>query len=128
MTKLTLWIGGLLVATGVIAYIVTAAASVTALIPAFVGILLVVAGLIARKPDLHRHAIHAALVIALLGALGSLSRVVKLGEVFDGTSEVPAAIIVSTIMFVLLVIYVVAGVRSFIAARRAREDSSGTAA
>lgn len=61
-----------------------------------------------------------ALVIALLGALGALPRVAKLGDVFAGTAKVPAAIIVSTIMFVLLVVYLVAGVRSFIAARRDR--------
>ncbi|CAJ1495509.1 hypothetical protein [[Mycobacterium] burgundiense] len=128
MTKLTLWIGGLLVATGVIAYIASAAASVTALIPAFVGILLVVAGLIARNPNAHRHAIHAALVIALVGALGSLMNVAKIGDLFAGTAERPAAIIVSAIMLVLLLVYVVAGVRSFIAARRARDAGADAAA
>jgi hypothetical protein len=125
---LTLWIGGLLVATGVIAYIASAAASVTALIPAFVGILLVVAGLIARNPNAHRHAIHAALVIALVGALGSLMNVAKIGDLFAGTAERPAAIIVSAIMLVLLLVYVVAGVRSFIAARRARDAGADAAA
>ena len=125
---MTLWIGGLLVATGVIAYIASGAASVTALIPAFVGILLVIAGVVARNPNAHRHAIHAALVIALVGALGSLMNVAKIGDLFAGTAERPAAIIVSAIMLVLLVVYVVAGVRSFIAARRAREGSADTAA
>lgn len=118
MTTLTLAIGGILVATGVIAYIATAAVSVTALIPAFVGLALLVAGLIARKPAAHRHAIHAALAVALLGALGSLSRVVKLGDVFAGTAKHPSAIIVSTIMFVLLATYIGLGVRSFIKARK----------
>lgn len=120
MTKLTLSIGGILVATGVIAYFTSGAASVTALIPSFVGILLVIAGLIARNPGAHRHAIHAALALAVLGAGGSLMNVAKLGDLFAGTAERPAAIIVSTIMFVLLLVYIAVGVRSFVRARASR--------
>lgn len=127
MTRLTQAIGAILVVTGVIAYIATSAASVTALIPAFIGLALLAAGLIARKPAAHRHAIHAALVVALLGALGSLMQVAKIGALFDGTAERPAAIIVSTVMFVLLIGYLVAGVRSFIAARQNQPESNPAA-
>ena len=56
--------------------------------------------------------------VALLGAVGSLMNVVKIGQVFAGTAERPSAVVVSTIMFVVLVAYIVLGVRSFIAARR----------
>ncbi|ORX08555.1 hypothetical protein [Mycolicibacillus trivialis] len=127
MTRLTQAIGAILVVTGVIAYIATSAASVTALIPAFIGLALLAAGLIARKPAAHRHAIHAALAVALLGALGSLMQVAKIGALFDGTAERPAAIIVSTVMFVLLIGYLVAGVRSFIAARQNQPESKPAA-
>lgn len=120
MLRLTFVIGGILTVLGVVAYVATGAVSVTALIPTFIGVLLLVCGAIARRGEnARKHAIHAALVVALLGALGSLMQVVKLGDVFAGTAERPAAVIVSTIMFVLLVIYIVMGVRSFIAARRA---------
>ncbi|CAN5893984.1 hypothetical protein BH23ACT5_BH23ACT5_17580 [soil metagenome] len=44
--------------------------------------------------------------------------VTDIGDVVAGTAERPAAVIVSTIMLVLLLAYLVAGVRSFIAARR----------
>lgn len=121
MLRLTFVIGGILVVLGVVAYVATAAASVTALIPAFVGILLLVCGAIGtRGESARKHAIHAALVVALVGALGSLMQVVKLGEVFAGTAERPIAVVLSTVMFVLLVAYVVLGVRSFVAARKAR--------
>ncbi|MGE3285331.1 MAG: hypothetical protein AB7J32_04395 [Pseudonocardia sp.] len=124
MQRLTLVIGGILVVLGVVAYVATGAASVTALIPAFVGVLLVVCGLIAARGEKARmHATHAALAIALLGALGSLMQVVKIGDVFAGTAERPAAVIVSTVMFLLLVVYLVMGIRSFIAARRARTNA-----
>lgn len=118
MTRLTFAIGGILTVVGIVAYVVTGAASVTALIPTFVGLLLLVCAVLARRPTLHRHSIHAALVIAVLGAAGSLMNVVKLGDVFAGTAQRPSAVVVSTIMFVLLVLYVIMGVRSFIAARR----------
>ncbi|HVL84839.1 MAG TPA: hypothetical protein VM367_11225 [Pseudonocardia sp.] len=120
MTRLTLLTGGTLTVLGVVAYVLTGAASITALIPTFVGVLLLVCGALARRPQMHAHAMHAALAIALLGALGSLMQVVRLGEVFAGTAERPAAVIVSTIMFVVLVAFLVLGVRSFVAARRAR--------
>jgi hypothetical protein len=119
MTRLTVVIGAVLVVLGVVAYAATAAASITALIPSLVGVLLLLCALLARKPAWHRHGIHAALVVALLGALGTLMNVAQIGEVFAGTAERPAAVIVSTLMFVLLVGYLVMGVRSFVAARRA---------
>ena len=51
MQRLTLVIGGILVVLGVVAYVATGAASVTALIPAFVGLLLVICGLIAGRGE-----------------------------------------------------------------------------
>lgn len=119
MLRLTFVIGGILTVLGVVAYVATAAASATALIPSVIGVFLLVCGAIAaRRPAAHRHAIHAALAVALLGALGSLMQVARFGDLFAGTAENPWAVAVSTIMFVLLVAYVVTGVRSFIAARR----------
>ncbi len=121
ITKLTLAIGALLTLTGVIAYLATGAVSMTALIPSAVGVLLLAAGWIARNPKLHRHAIHAALAVALLGALGSVMNVAKVGQLFAGTAERPGAIWASLVMFVLLVAYLAVGIRSFINARRTRQ-------
>ncbi|MGH3356915.1 MAG: hypothetical protein ACRDOJ_13540, partial [Nocardioidaceae bacterium] len=118
MLKLTHTIGGILAVLGVVAYVATGAVSITALIPTFVGVLLLVCAVVAGRPSRHRHAMHAALVVALLGAAGSLMNVVKLGDLLAGTAERPAAVVESTIMFVLLVFFIVMGVRSFIAARR----------
>ncbi len=121
MPLLTILIGAALVVTGAVAYFVSDSSSLTALIPAAVGLLLVIAGLIARTPKLRKHAIHGALAVALLGAIGSLMNVAKLGDLIAGTAERPGAIISSTIMLVLLVALITAGVRSFIAARRGRQ-------
>ncbi|EHI14244.1 hypothetical protein KEK_03667 [Mycolicibacterium thermoresistibile ATCC 19527] len=119
MITLTNWTGGLLVATGVIAYIASGAVSVTALIPAFVGVLLLIAAFVGARSDGARQpAMITALVVALLAALGAVMNVLKLPAVFDGTAERPAAVVTSTIMFVLLVIYLILGIRSFLAERR----------
>ena len=126
MTRVTTVVGVLLVVTGVVAYLMTSASSVTALIPAFVGGLMLVCAAVASRPALHRHGIHAALVVALLGALGSLMNVVKVGQLFAGTAERPAAIVTSLILFVLCAGYVVLGIRSFVVARRARAADSQT--
>lgn len=120
MTRLTAIVGAALVLTGVLAFVLTATSSVTALIPAFVGGLLLICGAIASRPALHRHGIHAALVVALVGALGSLMNVIKIGQLFDGSATRPVAIITSLILFVLCAGYVALGVRSFVAARKAR--------
>ncbi|MDV6014331.1 hypothetical protein [Haloechinothrix sp. LS1_15] len=123
MSRLTVIVGGILTVTGIIAYAATGAASVTALIPSFIGVLLIVCGVLARKPTLHRYSLAAAMVIALLGALGALRNVADLGELFAGTADTPSAVITSTIMFVLLVVYLVVGVVQFLRARRS--PSSG---
>lgn len=120
MTRLTFLLGAILVLLGVIFYVATGAASLTALIPSAVGALLLGCAAIARRAEWHRHALHAALAIALLAVLGSLMNVFRLGEVLAGTAARPAAAVESTIMVVLLLGYLAAGVRSFLAARRAR--------
>lgn len=126
VTRLTFIIGGLLVLIGVVAYIVTDFASWTALIPAIVGTLLLIAGLIALRGEAARkHATHAALLVAVLGAAGSVMNVVRLPALVAGDAENPGAVVASTIMFVLLVGYLIAGVRSFIAVRRQSAGQNG---
>ncbi|MFC7623218.1 hypothetical protein [Microlunatus sp. GCM10028923] len=120
MTRLTQAVAVVLILTGVITFIATGASSVTALIPAFVGILIGVCGVLAMREKFRRHAIHLALVFALIGALGSLMNVVKIGQLFNGTAERPGAIIESIILLVVTVLYLIFGIRSFIAARKAR--------
>lgn len=111
MTKLTLALGGVLIVLGIAAYVVTGAESITAMLPAFLGVPILIAGLVAQaKPDVHRHAVHAALLFAVVGAIGSL------GGVFRG--EFGTAAVVSLLTIVLCLAYVAVGVRSFIAARR----------
>lgn len=118
MARVTQGVGALLVVVGVVAYLVSDGASPTALIPAVLGLVIGGLGLLATREPLRRHAIHGALVVALLGLLGTLPRVGGLGEVLAGEAERPIAVIASTVTAAALLVYVVLGVRSFVAARR----------
>lgn len=120
MPGLAIAIGIILVLQGVLTYFVAAvdARSLTAFIPSLFGGLLVVCGFIAKKPDLRKHAMHAAAGVSLIGLLGALSRAVP--AIINGKA-IGLAIGSQLFMAVLLVIFLVLCIRSFIAARRARE-------
>jgi hypothetical protein len=120
LAKLTIAFGGLLIILGVGGYFLTGAQSITALIPAFAGIVFEILGFIALKPDLRKHAMHGAAALALLGFLGTIPGLIKLAKWMIGGVDParPAAVVSQSIMAALCVIYLVLCVRSFINARR----------
>ena len=118
MPATTRLFGLLLIVLGIASYLTTGRTSVTALIPAFVGAVFVVLALVARNPAARKHVMHAAVALALLGALGTLGRIIP--AVRDGNTTRPA-VLAQIAMTVLLLVYVALGVRSFIEARRARK-------
>lgn len=73
MTSLGIRLGSAMIALGVLAYLLSGAASVTALIPAFIGLIIVALGLLAqRNPKASRVAHYGMLALAVLAVLGSL--------------------------------------------------------
>lgn len=118
MASTTIALGVALIVLGLAGYFLTGAASVTALIPAAFGIVIALAGLIARDERRRKHAIHAAVLIALLGFLGSIRGLLQIGGVFDGTAARPAAIVSQSIMAVLTLGYMALAIRSFVSARQ----------
>ena len=120
MPALTIALGVALIILGVAGYALTGGVSVTALIPAAFGLLLAIAGLLARDERKRMHAMHGAVVVALVGFLGSARGLLRIGEVLDGTAARPPAIVAQAIMAVLTLAYIVLAVRSFVLARRAR--------
>ena len=119
MIRLVNLFGVLLVGLGLLAYFGFADAderSWTALNPAFAGVPLLVCGWIGRREHARKHAMHAAMLVALLGVILPLGRLIPVsirdGFVFDSKSGTMIA------MSVLSVVLLVLGIRSFIAARR----------
>ena len=117
---LTLGLGVVLVVVGLAGYVLTGGVSLTALIPAAFGVVIAIAGLIARDAGKRMHAMHAAVLVALLGFLGSVRGLLQIGDVFNGTAARPPAVIAQSIMAVLTLAYLVVAVRSFIKARASR--------
>ena len=120
MPIITVVFSVLYIALGLAGYFLTGAVHTTALIPAFIGVVLLVLGLLGSNEKLRMHVMHAALLIGLLALLGTARSLLKLPAAFYGTAERPGAVFAQAATAVLSVIYLAVGVRSFIAARRAR--------
>ncbi len=120
MPRITVVFSVLYIALGLAGYFLTGAVHTTALIPAFIGVVLLVLGLLGSNEKLRMHVMHAALLIGLLALLGTARSLLKLPAAFDGTAERPGAVFAQAATAVLSVIYLAIAVRSFIAARRAR--------
>ena len=118
VTKLTFIAGGVLVVVGLVSYIASGAASLTALIPSGLGVLLLIAAVLARNPAIRRHVMHVAMLIALIGIVATFGNTLRLGEVFAGTAERPLAVIARALTVQPLVVYLAVGLASFFQARR----------
>jgi hypothetical protein len=122
MTNTTLAYGAILAALGVFGYLASGRASPTALIPTAIGAVVLLCGALAKKESLRKHAIHAALIVALIALLGTARSVVALVKWVMGTTpERPMAVAVQFVTAVLSIGFIVLGIRSFRAARLARE-------
>lgn len=110
--------GALLILVGIIGYVyglTNNAASVTALIPAFFGIVLVILGFLAKsKENLRKHLMHGAVLIGLLGFILPLGRLLsKISSI-----TLSAAVISQIAMALICLVFVILCVKSFIDARR----------
>ena len=121
MPSLTIGLGVVLVIIGLAGYFLTGGVSLTALIPAAFGLVITIAGVIARDEGKRKHAMHAAVLVALLGFLGSVRGLLQIGALVDGTAARPAAVVSQSIMAVLTLGYIVMAVRSFVRARASRQ-------
>jgi len=121
MAKVTIGFGVVLILVGIVSYLVTQGASVTALIPSAFGILLAILGAVALKENLRKHAMHGAAAVGLIGFLGTASGLVTLFSMISGTEvDRPEAAIARSVMALVCASFVALTVRSFIEARRAR--------
>ncbi len=117
MPTTTRYFGLILIVLGVASYMLTGRTSLTAMIPAFFGVVLVICAFVARNEAARKHAMHAAVAVGLLGGLAALGRG---GPAALNGDAMRPAVLSQLFMGVLLLIYVALGVQSFIAARKAR--------
>jgi len=105
--------------TGVTGYLGFGRSSVTALIPAFLGLVLLAVGILALNEKYHRHAINAASALGLLGFLGTVSGLSKLFTLVGGGELARSAAVVSqSVMTLLSLTFFLFCLKSFIDAPR----------
>ncbi len=133
MAKVTLVFAVLLAGLGLAGYFGTGSQHPTALIPTWFGLALGVFGFLAISPNESRRKLfmHINVTIGLLGFLGAAAEVVRtfvstlsLNAVMSGSQPAPIneiALGSKLVMACLLLVYVMLCVRSFIAAKRARQ-------
>ncbi len=124
MARLTILFGIVLILLGGFGYVATGSHFPTALIPSAFGIVLAILGFFAHTPETKRRMLlmHIAVTIGLLGFLFTAKSIFDyLQMTLNGRQFIhPSAVEEKAAMSVLLLIFVILCVRSFIAARRSR--------
>jgi uncharacterized membrane protein len=123
MARLSIILGIILILLGLISYFGISSESITALIPTFIGIPMLVLGFLALNEKYKKYSMHIAAVLMLIGFGGTVSGLIKFfrmigGEVF----ERPSAITVQAIMAVLCLAFLILAIKSFIDARRKKSE------
>lgn len=121
MAKVTLVFAVAFIALGLVGFISTGSVHYTALIPAALGLLLSIFGVLSFNPNRRKVFMHINVTLGLLGFLGTAMGLVQWFLMLAGTTvKNPPAVESKAIMALLCLIYVALCVRSFIAARKAR--------
>ena len=123
MAKLTIVFGVVLVVIGVVGFVKTGSHFPTALIPAVIGLILAVCGLIANTDDAKKRALwmHVAVTVGLLGFLGTIKGAFDTFALAHGTEfPHPVAVVEKGATCLVCLIFVAFCVRNFIEARRTR--------
>ena len=123
MSRLTLYVGVLLMGIGIDFFITTGSTHPTSLIPTWFGLALVLCGVLANSKDAGKRRLymHIAVTIGLVGFLfpGFMSvRDLVKSHADNMPLAHPSAVHEQLLMAILCLIFVALCVRSFIAARR----------
>lgn len=123
MAKLSITYGILFILMGLISYFVISSESITALIPAFFGIPMLILGWLGLNEKYLKHTMHAAAVLMLLRFFGTVGGLIKFFKMLGGAETArPAAVTVQSIMAVMCLVFLIFAVKSFIDARRNRKE------
>jgi uncharacterized membrane protein len=121
LPHITIGVGGVLIALGLIGYF-PGQISWTALIPAIFGVILAILGGVALQPSMRKHAMHVAVMVGLIGLIAGLVRAVLVALKGEIANEKAFAMVVT--MAVVCAVFVGLCIKSFIDARRRRQQTS----
>ena len=112
MAKLTIFFGATLVVVGLAGYLFTGRQSITALIPAFVGLPILILGGVGIRPAREKLACLIAAILTLLGLGGCVPGLIKLVSLLRGNEVArPSAVYLQSLMAILSLIYLAAYIR-----------------
>ena len=123
MAKLSIAYGVIFILMGLISYFGISSESITALIPTFFGIPMLILGWLGMNEKYLKHTMHGAAVLMLLGFLGTISGLIKFFKMLSGVQqERPSAVTVQSIMALMCLIFLIFAVKSFIDARKNKKE------
>ena len=123
MAKISLTFGVIFILMGLISYFGISSESITALIPAFFGIPMLILGWLGLNEKYLKHTMHIAAILMLLGFFGTIGGLIKFLKMLGGVQpERPAAVKVQAIMALMCLIFLVLAVKSFIDTRKNRKE------
>jgi lysylphosphatidylglycerol synthetase-like protein (DUF2156 family) len=123
MARTTIVFGVLLILLGLGFFLGTGSAHITALIPAAVGVLLLLLGRLATRDAWRMHAMHLVALVALLGVLGAIQGPIR-SAIHGQNVEFGARLAAQILMALLCAALVALCVKSFVAARLRRKNPS----
>lgn len=127
MPIVTLCLGLILIALGGVTRAMSDSPSFTVWIPAIIGSLFLVLGLVARRQAARKHAMHGAALLALAAIGGSAGGLAGLPALLSGGEvERPLAVIARSLTALLCAGFLVLAIRSFVVARLARRNAAVT--
>ena len=108
--------GGILILWGIASYAISDTGSITALIPSFFGIPLLILGILSIKNNTNKHHyMHASMVFSMVSVLGGF-RIFSLDDASNLT------LLSHMILIIIGVVFMVGGILSFRHARKLRES------
>jgi hypothetical protein len=102
--------------------------SPTALIPAFIGGLIGICGVLALNPKYRKHAMHFAAMVGLLGAIGGFMPLIRQYNKTGSFDPMKPSAVAGELMILICAVFVGLCVNSFIQARKARKAKEVTGA
>lgn len=127
MPRVAMLFGVIFIILGLVAYFGVSSESITALIPAFLGLPMLILGWIAQNEKYLKHAMHGAAVLALLGFGGTVGGLIKFFRMIGGEQfERGSAITVQAIMALLCLVFLFFAVKSFMDTRKMKRDKNET--
>jgi uncharacterized membrane protein len=117
MPKISIVFGVLLSVLGLYGYFGMGKVSITALIPLFIGVPILILGVLAFDKQRLKHSMHAASVLIILGLIGCLYRLVH--KIIIGNIDESSIILI--LMSAICIIFLILAINSFIEARKASE-------